>query len=101
MEGNIRIFKTTDALAKALANDLEELIGIKEKRDSVTIAVSGGRTPESIFPVLAGKYSGQVNWPQVNIFWVDERTVSIMLALDRARLWALVSMSFTMILSEE
>jgi len=76
MDGNIRIFNTTEDLAGALANDLEELIGIKEKKNSVTIAVSGGRTPESVFPVLAGKYSGQLNWPQVNIFWVDERCVS-------------------------
>jgi len=75
MDANIRIFKTADDLAGALAGDIKELIGINDRKGSVTIAVSGGRTPEMIFPVLAGKYSGQVNWQLVNIFWVDERCV--------------------------
>lgn len=41
MDANIRIFKTADDLAGALAGDIKELIGINDRKGSVTIAVSG------------------------------------------------------------
>ena len=40
------------------------------------IAISGGRTPDLLFSVLAEKYADSVLWQKVHFWWVDERMVS-------------------------
>jgi 6-phosphogluconolactonase len=40
------------------------------------VALSGGRTPEAMFRVLASQeFRGQIDWPRVQLFWGDERAV--------------------------
>jgi 6-phosphogluconolactonase len=62
-----------DAAAEALAADLARWLlatpGI------VRIALSGGRTPERLFAVLAGRQFRDLPWRRLQIFWVDERWV--------------------------
>lgn len=41
-----------------------------------TVALSGGRTPESLFNLLSTPaYSSKVDWTRVEFFWGDERCV--------------------------
>jgi 6-phosphogluconolactonase len=41
-----------------------------------TIALSGGQTPKRTFEVLAEPpFAGEISWPRVHVFWVDERCV--------------------------
>lgn len=50
---------------------------IKE-RGRFTISLSGGHTPEKLYGLLAtDKYSKQINWEKVMIFWGDERCVPL------------------------
>lgn len=76
MDTEIKIFKTPEDLAVSVATDIKELIRINERKGSFSLALSGGRTPEIIFPVLGGEHSGRVSWQGVDMFWVDERCVS-------------------------
>lgn len=76
MERNIRIFPTPEVTSEALAEFLvKELNEHLVQTGKFTIALSGGKTPKSLFEVLAAKYSKEVNWSSVQFFWVDERCV--------------------------
>jgi 6-phosphogluconolactonase len=44
-------------------------------RGHFTIALSGGSTPKALFELLAGEYLKHVDWPNVHVFWGDERCV--------------------------
>ena len=73
---NYKIFLSPEELANGFA---EELIGFikaaERKKKFLTIAVSGGNTPRLFFTVLSEKYSKEVDWRVVKLFWVDERCV--------------------------
>ena len=73
---NYKIYPSPEELANGFA---EEIIGLiittGKKKKFVSIAISGGSTPKLFFSVLAGKYSGAVNWRTIKLFWVDERCV--------------------------
>lgn len=70
------IFSTFDsnealnqALAERIANDLKNLLEIKEH---VYLLVSGGSTPKTLFPVLSKL---DLDWKKITIGLVDERFV--------------------------
>ncbi len=45
-------------------------------RGRVSVALSGGSTPELFYRLLArAPYRGQIPWPHVHLFWGDERCV--------------------------
>lgn len=45
--------------------------------DRINIAVSGGSTPNMLFSMMGEPpYSDNLNWENINIYWVDERCVS-------------------------
>ena len=77
MKKNVLIFptsqETADALAEFLVKEIDQII---TGSGNCTIALSGGNTPRILFAVLADKYSGSVDWPKVDFFWVDERCVA-------------------------
>jgi len=72
----VKIFRTSRELAEAFALDLVNEIREAEKKGlTFTAALSGGRTPHSVFSLLAEKYGDSVNWSNVHLFWGDERCV--------------------------
>jgi 6-phosphogluconolactonase len=73
MKRNIKIFPTPQILAEELAAELVNCIN--SYRDIITIAISGGKTPEMLFTILGDRYADSVDWDNVHFFWVDERCV--------------------------
>lgn len=69
---NIQIFETTDALSRTFTELLKEVLTEKE---TVTIALSGGSTPKSLFDYWAALPEGEIDWKRVKFFWGDERCV--------------------------
>jgi 6-phosphogluconolactonase len=72
----VRRYADPDLLAQAAA---DELVAIA--RDAVRargvchVALSGGSTPKRMFQVLAARGKGGAPWPQIELWWGDERTV--------------------------
>lgn len=57
-----------------------EFVGIAKKarreRGRFTVALSGGSTPRALYALLAApEYNEEIGWPQVHLFWGDERCV--------------------------
>ena len=76
MNRDIKIFKTPSELAEKLAEELVLRINDSaKKKKALTIALSGGSTPELLLSKLGDDYSKSVAWEYVQIFWVDERCV--------------------------
>lgn len=73
----IRCMDTAEDVAKTLATRLIQRI--KEyisETGSCIIALSGGRTPNAMFSVLASKeYIDEIDWEHTYFLWVDERFV--------------------------
>ncbi|MCL2851823.1 MAG: 6-phosphogluconolactonase [Defluviitaleaceae bacterium] len=79
IEVEYRVYPDPDALAKAAASHLMEIAmkSVAEK-GCANIAVSGGNTPKNMFAQLAvptGEYYSAMPWPQLQLFFVDERMV--------------------------
>lgn len=70
-------FENTDQLAKAVADEIVELIHVTlQKQDRFTFVLSGGSTPKKLYELLASDaYKQKVNWQAVHFFWGDERFV--------------------------
>ncbi len=78
-EVEYRIYDGADALSRAAADHF-----LRKAQDAVAakgvarIAVSGGSTPKRTFELLANpaeKYTSAMPWQQIELYWVDERTV--------------------------
>lgn len=72
MNSNIKIFSSTELLAKSFAAYFANEVRLKDKYN---IALSGGSTPEIIFKAIADNYSDKIDWTKVHFFWGDERCV--------------------------
>jgi len=72
---NLHIYKTPEELAIQFAI---QLIGWIEDHtgEAFHLAISGGKTPELLFSILAQKYANSILWQKVHFWWVDERMVS-------------------------
>lgn len=68
----INIFKRKNDLNKVFTERLKEII---LKKDTATIALSGGSTPKSLFEYWAQLPEGEINWHKLRFFWGDERCV--------------------------
>lgn len=76
MDKSITIFSSPYQLAEKFAEEL--IIKISERsraKKSLSIALSGGSTPELIFSVLGDHFSKSAPWEYVHFFWGDERCV--------------------------
>jgi 6-phosphogluconolactonase len=70
----LEILDTTNDLATAAAEHFVELA----KRESFTVALSGGSTPKLLYQTLADPnqpFREQVAWSNIHLFWSDERHV--------------------------
>ncbi len=73
----IKIFSTAEelceiAMEKFIALSIENIAA----KGSFVVALSGGRTPNQLYDLLAQKENaGKVDWKNVFVFWGDERYV--------------------------
>jgi len=73
----IKIFPTPYELAENFAGELAKaIVETAKKKKNLTLALSGGSTPELLFSVLSDQYSESVPWEYVHFFWGDERCVA-------------------------
>jgi len=76
LDKSVRIFATPYELAEKFAEELVSIADESEKKGSpLTIALSGGSTPELLYSVIGDHFSESVNWKNVHFFWGDERCV--------------------------
>jgi 6-phosphogluconolactonase len=76
MKRSVKIFSSPSDLAEKFAGEL--ILNINkaaQKRKPISVALSGGSTPELLFSVLGDNFSGSVQWEYVHFFWSDERCV--------------------------
>lgn len=74
-----RVYNGADALSRAAAEHfLEATLAAVAARGVARIAISGGSTPKRTFELMANpaeKFAAAMPWAQVELYWVDERTV--------------------------
>ena len=63
-----------EAAAERLVTRAAEAIGASGR---FTLALAGGSTPRGLYELLATpRYARRIDWPQVHVFWGDERCVA-------------------------
>jgi len=76
MDTILKISPNQELLAADLADEIASAAGKAALSGRyVTIALSGGSTPNILFTLLAGKHCANVSWKNVHFFWGDERCV--------------------------
>jgi 6-phosphogluconolactonase len=79
MEAKTRIFETAFELAEALTEEVYSHLGaICRVKKTVTVALSGGTTPQLLFKKIASypkTFKVEPDWNKVHFFWCDERCV--------------------------
>lgn len=73
--GNINVFPDIEQLAGHIARLIMEDTAKLHTGEYLTLALSGGTTPELIFECLSNNFSNLIDWGKVKIFWGDERCV--------------------------
>lgn len=68
----VKIFDTLIELNESFTHFLKEILSDKE---SITIALSGGSTPKSLFDCWAENHKTDIDWRRIKFFWGDERCV--------------------------
>ena len=73
----VHVFDDSESVARAAAARIAELARESiEARGRFTLALSGGTTPRSVYELLAGEeFREDIDWPNVHIFFGDERMV--------------------------
>jgi 6-phosphogluconolactonase len=73
---SVKIFPTPLNLAESFAVYMTGLINKSVRlKQTFSVALSGGSTPELLFTLLGENFSGSVPWEYVHFFWGDERCV--------------------------
>ncbi len=67
-----KIFENLNDLNKEFTLWLKKLLSEKE---DLTIALSGGNTPRSLFRYWATNHAEDIDWSKIKFFWSDERCV--------------------------
>jgi 6-phosphogluconolactonase len=76
MKQSVRIFRTPYELADKFAKEMVRMIKqASENNIPVTVALSGGSTPELLFSILGDHFSRSAPWEFAHFFWGDERCV--------------------------
>ena len=75
MEPIIHICKRPEDLADAFARQLTTWV--KETSEEIFhLALSGGKTPNTLLSLLAEKYMDEMPWQRIHFWWGDERMVA-------------------------
>lgn len=73
---SVHLYETPEQLAEAAANAfVEKAAEAMAERGRFAVALAGGSTPEATYEILARDHAGDVDWPNVHVFFGDERTV--------------------------
>jgi 6-phosphogluconolactonase len=70
----VKIYENPKKVVKALAKKLYKIIK-ETTQPKFNIALSGGKTPKLLFEVLVSKYSTEIPWQKIHLWWGDERCV--------------------------
>ena len=78
-KNTLKVFDTAEALSVGVAECIiDKAKKAIEANDRFVIALSGGRTPEMVFTLLAQPgYIDKIDWTKTHIFWGDERCVPL------------------------
>ena len=74
MSQNLHICKSPEELATQFADLMMNWVDV-HSGNSFNLAISGGKTPDLLFSVLASKYANSLLWQKIHFWWVDERMV--------------------------
>jgi 6-phosphogluconolactonase len=73
---SVQLHETPEALAEAAARAfVESAAEAIAERGRFAVALAGGSTPKATYEVLARDHAEDVDWPNVHVFFGDERTV--------------------------
>ncbi len=73
---NVQVYESPQELAEAAARAfVESAAEAIAERGRFAVALAGGSTPRVTYEVLARDHAGDVDWPNVHVFFGDERTV--------------------------
>lgn len=73
----LEVFRNAAALNAAVASRIADLAGRNARQGRrFTMALAGGATPRKLYQLLSTRpYRRAIQWPQVHVFWIDERCV--------------------------
>lgn len=73
---NVKVFETPEELAQAAARDfVKRAAAAIAERGRFAVVLAGGSTPKTTYEILARDHADAVDWPNVHVFFGDERTV--------------------------
>jgi len=73
-KAELYIFKSPVELSDKFADLMMSWVEAKSG-NTFHLAISGGKTPDLLFSVLASKYTDSTLWRKIHFWWVDERMV--------------------------
>ena len=68
----IQIFNSLQELNESFTEWFKE---ISSSKNQITVALSGGTTPKSLFDYWSSLPKDEINWTKIKFFWGDERCV--------------------------
>lgn len=72
----VRLYPGLEALSRGAAEEIVRLAhAAVAERGHFAMVLAGGHTPRPLYHLLAGEYRERIPWPQVHLFWGDERYV--------------------------
>lgn len=74
LTSDLRIFPNSDQLCRAAAATIAQMIS-HHQGERFRLALSGGRTPEALYRMLATEYATAIPWSKAELFLGDERYV--------------------------
>ena len=73
---DVRVYPDVEALSRAAADNLATALNaVLARSGSVSLVLSGGSTPRTLYRVLATAYGEAIRWDRVRVYWGDERYV--------------------------
>jgi 6-phosphogluconolactonase len=73
---DVRVFPDREALSREAAHALAQRVQETMARAGhFSLVLSGGRTPRTLYRVLATDYGDALPWTRIRLFWGDERYV--------------------------
>ena len=75
MKKTIEVFQSVGEISEFFIQQIQHLITAQPDKKLISIALSGGSTPEAIYHYIASYHKESVDWSRIIWFWGDERCV--------------------------